>query len=245
MAALNFPSFNECLAPKDIYSDGTYLKNNPNWHKAEAPWKAKEVIKAIKKNKLNPSSVCEVGCGSGEMLKLISEQLEGDIVFVGYDISPQAFEICSKKSKKNLSFILKDLTQDNEAAFDIVLVTDVVEHIEDYYGFLRNLKNKGRYKIFHIPLAFSVKGALYMSQIIKDRKLVGHIHCFSKETALASLEYTGYKILDYSYIGKRVDRKNLGWQSTLLKIPRKLFFSLNQDVAVRLLGGYSLSVVAE
>ena len=228
-----------------MYTDGTYLKNNPNWHSHESPWKAKEVVKAIKRNNLNASSICEVGCGSGEILKIVSEQLKGDITFTGYDISPQAFEICSKKSKNNLRFYLKDLTEESKAAFDIVLVLDVVEHIEDFYGFLRKLKTKGRYKIFHIPLAFTVKGVLCMSQIIKDREMHGHIHCFSKETALASLEYTGYKILDYSYIGKRVDRSNLIWQTNLLKIPRKLFFSINQEMAVRILGGYSLSIVAE
>ena len=113
-----------------MYTDGTYLKNNPNWHSHESPWKAKEVVKAIKRNNLNASSICEVGCGSGETLKIISEQLKGDITFTGYDISPQAFEICSKKSKNNLRFYLKDLTEESKAAFDILLILDVVEHID-------------------------------------------------------------------------------------------------------------------
>ena len=229
---------------KNIYKDGTYLENNPNWHKEESPWKAGHVVKVIQKHNLKPASICEVGCGCGEILKILSEQLEGETDFIGYDISPDAIEKCAEKSKKNLHFHLGDFLEESKAGFDIILILDVVEHIEDCYSFLRKIKNKGRYKIFHIPLAFSVKGALCMGQIIRDRELYGHIHCFSKETALALLKDTGYEILDYSYIGKRVERSNLCWQSNLLKIPRKLFFSVNRDIAVRILGGYSLSVLA-
>ena len=38
-----------------MYTDGTYLKNNPNWHSHESPWKAGEVVKAIKRNNLTIS----------------------------------------------------------------------------------------------------------------------------------------------------------------------------------------------
>lgn len=230
---------------ENMYTDGTYLKNVPNWHQEEANWKASKVVDVIKRNNLHPSSICEVGCGSGEVLRILSEELAGDKIYDGYDISPQAIEICSNKARENLRFYLKDLTETKEAKYDIVLALDVVEHIEDYYGFLRKLRHKGKYKIFHIPLAYCVKGVLCMSQIIDDRKRYGHIHCFSKDTALSTLEDVGYKILEYTYIGKRVERSNLGWQSNLLKIPRKLLFTMNQDFAVKILGGYSISILAE
>lgn len=245
MPKMNAPFNREVVMPRDLYIDGTYLKNNPNWHLEESLWKANQVIKAIERNNLTLSSICEVGCGYGEILKILSEKFGEGISYTGYEISPQAFEVCSKKSSKNLNFYLKDLTEEKKAVFDLVMVLDVVEHIEDYYGFLRKLKEKGRYKIFHIPLLFCVKNTVFMSHIIKDRKSVGHIHCFSKEIALAVLEDIGYNIIDYFYINKHATRRNLRWQSHLLRLFRTLFYTINQDITVRILGGYSISIVAE
>jgi hypothetical protein len=125
------------------------------------------------------------------------------------------------------------------------MAIDVFEHVEDYFGFLRKLREKAEYKIFHIPLDLSVQIVLRSSQIIKSRKSVGHIHYFTKETALETLKDTGYSIIDYFYTRGAVELPNRGWKANLLKIPRKVGFSLNQDFAVRLLGGYSLMVLAK
>jgi Methyltransferase domain len=226
-----------------IYEDGTYLDNNSSWHEEDSPWKAKQIDKIIKKNSLNPRTICEVGCGAGEILNQLSK-LYVDGEFIGYEVSPQAFELCSKKSKSKLTFKFADLLKDDAAYFDIVMAIDVFEHVEDYFGFLRKLKERAEYKIFHIPLDLSVQTVLRSSPIIRDRKSVGHIHYFTKETALETLKDTGYSIADYFYTEGSLELPNRGWKANILKIPRKLAFSLNKDLAVRLLGGYSLMVLA-
>ena len=45
---------------RSMYTDGTYLKNNPNWQLEESNWKTKQVINVLKKYNLKPSSVCDV-----------------------------------------------------------------------------------------------------------------------------------------------------------------------------------------
>lgn len=227
-----------------IYEDGTYLDNNPSWHEEDSPWKAKQINKIIKKNSLYPQTICEVGCGAGEILNQLSNlYIDGE--FIGYDISPQAFELCSKKSKANLTFKLANLLEEDIAHFDIVMAIDVFEHVEDYFGFLRKLKEKAEYKIFHIPLDLSVQTVCRSSPILKGRKSFGHIHYFTKETALETLIDTGYSIMDYFYTRGSLELPNRGWKGNLLRIPRKLAFSLNEDLAVRLLGGCSLMVLAK
>jgi len=234
----------ECLMTK-IYEDGTYLDNNPGWHEEDSPWKAKQINNIIKKNSLNPKTICEVGCGAGGILNQLSTLYIDDGVYVGYEISPQAFELCSNKSKANMTFKFEDLLKDDIAHFDIVLAIDVFEHVDDYFGFLRKLKKKAEYKIFHIPLDLSVQTVLRSSPILYWRKSVGHIHYFTKETALATLRDTGYSIIDYFYTGGSLELPHRGWKAKLMKIPRKLLFALNKDLAVRLLGGYSLMVLAK
>ncbi len=227
-----------------IYEDGTYLCNNPGWHAEDSPWKARQINNIIKKNALAPRTICEVGCGAGEILNQLSAMYV-DRDFIGYEISSRAFELCSKKSKANLTFRLADLLKDDIAHFDIVMAIDVIEHVEDYFGFLRKLKEKAEYKIFHIPLDLSVQTVFRSSPILKGRKSVGHIHYFTKETALETLKDTGYTILDYFYTAGSLELPDRGWKSNLLAIPRKIAFSLNKDLAVRVLGGYSLMVLAK
>jgi hypothetical protein len=228
-----------------MYDDGTYHENNPTWHEEDSPWKAKQIIKIIEKNRLNPQKICEVGCGAGEILNQLSLYFGTDKEFFGYEVSPQAYQLCLTKAKPNLTFQLSNLLSEDTEFFDIVLAIDVFEHIEDYFIFLRKLKNKAQYKIFHIPLDLSVQSVLRCSPILKLRRSVGHIHYFTKETALETLNDTGYKVIDYFYTGNTIDLPNRGWKASLMKIPRKLAFSINNDLAVRVLGGYSLLVLAE
>jgi SAM-dependent methyltransferase len=229
---------------KDIYKDGTYQKNNPNWHQQESPWKAKQVIEVIERNDLHPSSICDVGCGAGEVLRLLSEHLQDTITYSGYDISPQAIALSSKRATNNISFHLGDLLEEDRW-FDLVLGLDIVEHVEDYIGFLKKLKGKARYKLLHIPLDLSVQRVLRISTYIRDMEQIGHLHFFTKETALAALKRADYKIIESSYIAKRITLRMGGKKARLLTVPRKLFFSMNKDLASRVFGGWSLSVLAE
>ncbi len=226
-----------------IYKDGAYLEKNPTWHEEDSPWKAKQLAKILKNNNIVPSRICEIGCGAGDILNCLANEYGEDVVFSGYDISPQAFEICRKKVKPNLHFFLKDLLDDEAVEFDVVMAIDVFEHVENYFGFLRKLKKKGTYKIFHIPLDLSVQSVLRETPISKVRQSVGHIHYFTKETALATLKDTGYEVIDYFYTSGSLELPNRGWKANLMKLPRSLFFSLHQDLAVRILGGFSLLVL--
>jgi hypothetical protein len=229
---------------KTIYDDGTYLYNNPTWHEEDSPWKARQIEKILKKNNIVPSTICEVGCGAGEILNCLANCYGDHVNFSGYDISPQAFDICKKKEKQNLHFFLKDLLSENNASCDVLLAIDLFEHIEDYLGFLRKFREKGEYKVFHIPLDISVQTVLRCSPIVNRRKKVGHIHSFTKETALATLKDTGYEVVDYFYTPGCLEVANRSWKSNLMKLPIKLFFSIHQDLTVRIFGGFSLLVLA-
>jgi cyclopropane fatty-acyl-phospholipid synthase-like methyltransferase len=227
-----------------MYDDGTYLAKQPTWHAEDSPWKASQIVRMLERNDLKPRTVCEVGCGAGEILNRLSECLEPGTQFSGYEISPQAFELCKTRSRENLTFHLGDLLEEDTPHFDLVMAIDVFEHVPDYLGFLRALKAKGEYKLFHIPLDITVLRVLRRRPIVIARRSLGHLHYFTKETALASLRDTGYTIRDHFYTGP-VDALSRRWQSRLLGPLRRALFWVNPDVTVRVLGGYSLMVLAE
>ena len=227
-----------------IYSDGTYLRNNPDWHADDAAWKADHVAAMLARHGLAPRSVCEVGCGSGEVLVQLARRLPAGTRYVGYDISPDAYALCSRKSGGAFEFRLGDALAE-DVSFDLALAMDVFEHVEDYFAFLRRLRGKARHKVFHIPLELCALTVARSRPLIEARRSVGHLHHFSKETALAALEDTGYRVIDHAYTSGRTELGSLGWKTRLLKGPRKVMHALAPDAAARLLGGYSLLVLAE
>lgn len=231
--------------PEQIYTHGDYLEKNPTWHVEDSPWKAKQIIQMMAKNNIVPQTICEVGCGAGEILKQLKENMNNECMFWGYEISPQAFKLCETRANERLQFKLGDLRQEKDAFFDVLLLIDVIEHLEDYFSFLRELKPKSQYKILHIPLDISVQAVWRSSPIINLRNSVGHIHYFTKEMALDTLNDVGYEVLDYFYTATYIDLPTKSTKSYLARLPRKIFYAIHQDLAVRIMGGYSLMVLAK
>jgi hypothetical protein len=227
------------------YLDGSYRDSNPTWHEEDAAWKAQQILRMIQRHDLRPGSVCEVGCGSGEVIHQLHAQLPNDVNFVGYDISPDAHEIAKGKVKDRLRFVLKDLLEESGTSWDLVLALDVFEHVDDYLGFLRRLSQIGRRTIFHIPLDISVMRVLLSKPILRRRESVGHLHYFTKETALATLADAGYEIIDYFYTASSLELPVTAWVYALGRLPLRFARLLNQDLAVRVLGGHSLLVLAK
>jgi 2-polyprenyl-3-methyl-5-hydroxy-6-metoxy-1,4-benzoquinol methylase len=149
------------------------------------------------------------------------------------------------KAKERLEFKLGG-TEEVSAGnpHDLVLIMDVFEHVEDFYGFLRKVRQTGKNFVFHIPLDLSVQTVLRAKPLLRKRKKAGHIHYFTHETALATLADTGFDVRDWNYTASYTDRPARTFRSRLLNIPRRLFFALNQGLTVRILGGYSLLVYA-
>lgn len=223
------------------YLDGSYLERNPDWHEADAPWKAQQVLRMLERRSLAPASVCDLGCGSGGVLDALRRQLPEGTEFVGYEPSPEASAIAS--TREGLRIVTGDASSVAEH-FGLILALDVMEHVEDYLGFLKQLKGRADFYIFHIPLDLSVQTVLRMTPLILGRESVGHLHYFSYETALATLTYAGYTIVDEFYTPGGLELPRLGPKQRLAAIPRGALFRANQRMAVRLLGGFSLLVLA-
>ncbi|GAC1362210.1 MAG: hypothetical protein PVS3B1_38500 [Ktedonobacteraceae bacterium] len=249
------------IETKTLYTDGTYLEENPLWHADESPWKVSGVVRMLRQHNIHPQTICEVGCGVGEVLRLLQEELPAECEFWGYDIAPQAIERCQPKQNGQLHFILGDvLTEYNGRHFDVILMLDVLEHLEDYFSFLRNLRTRSDYKIIQLPMDISLRSILF-KHLPEFRRTYGHLHYFTKETALRMVHDAGYEIIAYTYNGPPsmtpfdwnlvrrqpwlLPKKLLGWARRFA--PRKaydLLFILNPDFAVRLTGRQRLLILA-
>ncbi|MBC9933813.1 class I SAM-dependent methyltransferase [Chitinophaga qingshengii] len=229
---------------QNIYetTNGAYKQKNPNWHIEDSSWKASQIMSMLNRNNLHPQTITEIGCGAGEILHQLYLRLPTDTIFEGYEISPDAYALSVSRANERLSFNLSDMSEVT-APTDLLLMMDVFEHVEDYIGFIRSCKDKARYKIFHIPLDISVL-ALFRGTIMKTREKVGHLHYYTKETAIATIKDCGYTIIDHFYTPSGVQLSR-SFKSKIAKLPRILLYNINKDFAVTLLGGHSLLVLAE
>jgi hypothetical protein len=230
---------------EQIYTSGDYLQRNPTWHVEESPWKARQVVRMLARNEIVPGTICEVGSGAGEVLKQLQAYMDNDSMFWGYDISPQAFELSRSRANERLHFKLTDIRQEKDAFFDIILLLDVIEHLEDYFSFLREIRPKAQYKILHIPLDLSVQTVLRSHSLLHVRRTYGHIYYFTKETALQMLNDVGYDVIDYCYTARALDLPSIQIKRNLMRLPRKLLFAVDKDLAARILGGWSLLALAK
>lgn len=229
------------------YTNSAYLEKNPTWDVEDSPWKAANILKILQRNQLCPQRIAEVGCGAGEILYQLYLSLPDHCFFSGYEISPQAILLCERRKNERVQFFLGEMERATSAyPFDVLMALDVFEHVEDYLGFLKNLQDKAEYKIFHIPLDMSALSVMRVTPILKARSKVGHLHYFSKETAMATLTDCGYEIVDWFYTSGPDNHapRLMSGRSAMGDGIKKIVYKRNQDLWVRLLGG-SLMVLAK
>ena len=237
----------------DLYMSEEYSKNNPGWHVAASPWKASVMLEAIKRNHLRPQSVCEIGCGAGEIIKILQENLDEGCAFRGYDIAPEAIEISKPRENEFLHTFLGDMRDDKEYFCDLILIIDTLEHFENCFELLRDIKSKSTYKIFQLPLDISVR-SVFWNKLPEYRHATGHLHFFCKDIALEVVKNAGYEVVDCFYAIPPFEGIGLPERSfpikqirtavrALQRLPLTLLYAINQDFAARVFGEWKLILV--
>ena len=233
-----------------ISDDEKYLNANKTWHVEDSPWKARQILKLINSNniKVNDCTICEVGCGAGEILVQLSKHLDNNCEFIGFDISPQVRDFWKERENDKIRFICQDFLISNEY-YEILMFIDLIEHIEDYIGFLRKIKGRGHYKIFNFPLEIFALKALLGHKYVVSRAKYGHLHYFNKDICLALLKELDFNIIDYFYAPSAIELSNtsssISRLSKTANLPRVLLSKFSVELTAKLLGGYSLFVLSE
>ena len=227
----------------NIYKDGDYwkLKGNETMHEEDSQYKVENALPLLQGLTIN--SVLDVGCGSGKNLYLMHQNLTSKSL--GIDVSSQAIaHATSTYRDENLTYRLLDVTELNEP-FDLCMCFDVFEHVDDYIGFLKRLTNKAKYFLFYIPLDLSVRSIL-LKNYLGTRARYGHLHYFTRESALATLNYSGFEVLKEKYahgiVHMMTTRRSL--KPFLAFLPFYILRLLSERLAVTVIGGNSLIVLA-
>lgn len=226
-------------ATTTLYQDGSYLAKNPTWHSERAGWKAQHVLRGLSAAGLSPRSLCDIGCGTGLALAKVAQGLPDVDRAVGFEPSPDA--PLHLDADGVIDYRRQDATQSDDR-FDLAMMLDVFEHVEDYFSFLRACAPLATHHAFHIPLDDTV-GKLLKSGHMNARRALGHLHSFTRETALATLEETGHTILHEHYT-KTWEGPGRNPRSPM-NLLRALTLGVAPHTGHKILGGFSLLVITK
>lgn len=138
------------------------------------------------------SKVLDVGCNSGEMMKLLRD-VKGCTV-VGVDVSANALKIARKKKLKVFNASAENLPFPDES-FDVVVLREVLVHIHEPVKALKEIRRVLRPKGF---LLGSAPHANLEKMVWDDKRL--HHRYYNEETLLQDLgqafEHTHLRVLN-------------------------------------------------
>ena len=113
------------------YGNGVHIKHN-----------LMKYANFFKKNIGKSQTVLDIGCGYGAVAFSIAESINM-VKVIGVDIDANKIKEAKKKFKRNnLTFINNDAFSIDIVDVDVIILSNVLEHIEDRVGFLMRLKKQ-------------------------------------------------------------------------------------------------------
>jgi len=170
------------------------------------PWelsRAEIIIQLIKKytgaSGASKLSIVDVGCGDMYVLEAINNAVEVDEIF-GVDIALNNEEIerLDKKylhSKISIYNDSKKITVKKENQ-TLVLLLDVIEHVEDDKGFLEELQ---KHSFVNERTVFFVTVPSFQSLYCSHDAFLGHYRRYSNSQLARVLESAGYELMHIGY----------------------------------------------
>lgn len=222
----------------ESYIDGSYAAaTGGTWHFEDSSFKAGQIWRMLSRHpEINQGSICDIGSGAGGVLVELERKLGSTASLTGYEVSPQAHALSRRLASSRCEYLLRDPFVD-ERSYDVALVLDVMEHVEDCFGFVRKCGAKATWKIYHIPLDASASTLLRGKNCWQS---VGHLHLFTRETALNTVRHCGQRVVDWFLTPVALQRPHRRL-TRFTNIPRRLMPEL---LASRIFGGYSIMILA-
>lgn len=163
-----------------------------------------EYILSYSKNK----KVLHVGCAdwpyterrihSNELLHLNLEEVSNELI--GIDISREGISIL-KKNHNRIYHLDDDKEKYINESYDIIIATEVIEHVINqgiFLDFLRNVSSKETLLLITTPNAYSFKASL-RSFFDKEYQHPDHLFLHSTKTVTQVLNRFGWTIVDFDY----------------------------------------------
>lgn len=230
------------IAPE--YSQGSYFGNTQR-HREDARFKADAFLQVFlryqDRSGVAVSSLVDVGCGSGDIVKMIADSLNASaaMTFKGYDVSPHIVHV----SNAGVTYVHGDFCESAEFV-DVVTLFDVFEHVPDPIDFISKVAQRCQIIGFHVPLDDAWSFAL-RNRYRRSLHNPGHLVFLDTVSALNLLALAGLRVVDYEYtFAFRAPSGHSTWLAKLVYPVRAALAKISPWLLSKTLGGASLLVLA-
>ena len=191
------------LTPHNSHYEGNYAEGEMAWRRICAIDKVNNLQSLLKDYSIE--TVLEVGCGTGAVLAEVARRGIGTRHF-GVDMSDPSDH--ADPDVHQLTLIQYDGKQlpFNDACFDLVFASHVVEHVPDPRGFISEISRVAKKVIYiEVPCEQHIRTTQKTLQTTVD---IGHINPYSPESFLlllqtAGLDVQNMQIFDHSLEAQR------------------------------------------
>jgi SAM-dependent methyltransferase len=181
------------------------VKNRKNEISVRHPWELArlEVVNKLLKNVIrneNDFNVLDIGCGDIFFISRLSD-LYPTINFYAIDIAftDEIMEKLKQDIGKRKIHVFKTLDQATpfiKGTADLVLLLDVIEHIEDDKGFLRSLHQNSA---VDNETSILITVPAYQSLFCSHDRFLGHYRRYTNRTLHRTIQETGFKKIALGY----------------------------------------------
>jgi len=173
------------------YDDYYTAERLSEWRRLGAIGKAENIVALCKP--FPHSSIVDIGCGDGAVLKALEALNFGDSVY-GLEISRSGLEALQQKGVENLVDARKfdgyNIPYPDDH-FDLAVLSHVVEHVENPRQLITEAARVARILFVEVPLEHTLRLSLDYR-----RDKTGHINFYEKKTIRRLVQTCGLEVLE-------------------------------------------------
>ena len=179
------------------FYDSAYARGGERhaaWRELGARGKADHVASLCATAGLRWGSVVEIGCGDGALLAELSARGFGDSL-AGFDISSAAVELARERAIPRVASL--DVFDGvrlpvEDSAFDLGVLSHVLEHVERPAALLREAARACRAVIVEVPLERNASGGRPDKRASSGE--IGHVQALDRAAVRALVESAGLRV---------------------------------------------------
>src|ERR1019366_4326815 len=189
------------ISGRDYYESlyASELQEEAEWLRRGAAYKVDSIETLLARHSIRPQTIMELGCGTGAVIRECRSRALARR-YIGVDYSPDAISYLRTHAPE-IEAIQADINSPDfsmKEAVDVVVLTHVIEHLDDPHEFLTGTLQKLQFKylIAEVPLEDLAAGKL--KNLIRDRRIntSGHVQFFTPSSFERLLTAHGLKIID-------------------------------------------------